>query len=152
MLCSLLQCASQTPAAENAALIQMFGGDPGSALPHAYSYGVPADTSTLYTLRIAVIDKEIRNIFYDTELSIALDGKIVRNISASRAFRTLKSCGEAREVIFSKLAVGLTKIVLSDVASWQLESEDGETRGSVFCEQIRHFPMPVLRLTIGQAP
>lgn len=142
-------CVSHLNAAENPALIQMFGGAPGSPLPHAYSYGVPEDTSATYTLRIAVIDKEIQEIFYDTTLTIAPEDKIVRSVHASRAYRTLAACSQARDVILSKLAIALTSAT-SDATQYQLESADGETRGAVSCEQIRHYPMPILRLLIDQ--
>lgn len=148
MLSILCVCLSPHSQAENSALIQMFGADPGSPLPHAYSYGLPEGSATTYALRIATIDKEIKDVFYDTELTVAREGKIVSNIRASRAFRTLTACHEARDVILAKLAQGLNASGAQSSASWQYESEDGQTRGMVFCEQIRHFPMPILRLLI----
>jgi hypothetical protein len=135
--------------AENTVLILAFGGDPGSPVPHAYNYGVPATDATTYALRIPTVDNDMAAIFYDSELSISSATKIVERVSAARAYRTMNECNEARAIVLSKLAEGLPLDYSLGDANWQRQSADGTVVGGVECENPRHYPMPVLRLTIA---
>ena len=149
LLFVLLASTAQRALAENSHLILAFGGDPGSPLPHAYSYGVPEVEGPTYRLRIAVIDRDVKLVFYDTALTIALPEKIVQSVNAERAYPTLIACNKARTVIAAKLASGLPREYAMGGDEWQRQSADGKVVGRVVCEQPRHYPMPVLRLAIA---
>lgn len=134
-------------AAENAALMLDFGGDPGSPLAHAYSYGLPETAEPTYTLRIPANDPEIREVFYDTVLTISNPGKIVQAVHASRAYRSVAECEAAQEIIAGKLATALPDAMIGD-ASWQRRSSDGRVRARAMCEKQRYEPVPVLRFEL----
>lgn len=143
-----LASGAHQAAADNTALINAFGGDPGSPLPYAYDNGVPVAMGETYTLRIPVINTDIKNIFYDTVVDVAVSDKVVYRITAARAYRTLGYCNKAREIISVHLAVGLPFAVTVDPDEWQRQSADGKVVGRVRCSRRRHDPMPVLTLTI----
>jgi hypothetical protein len=144
----LLACNVNQATAENARLTLMFGGTPGSPLTYAYNDGAPTQEDPNYTLRIEVIDLEIKKVFYDTILSVTLPDKIIQSVTAARAYRTLRDCNEARAAILDKLAEALPRAGVGD-AEWQRQSADGTVVGRAVCEQRHHYPMPVLRLTIA---
>ena len=138
--------------AENTILILGFGGDPGSPLPHSYSYGeAPSDAPT-YRLRIAGVDQQVKTVFPDTELTISAPEKIVQQVAASRAYRSLTQCNEARAVVAEKLAEGLPREYVGTDSAWQRQSADGRVVGRASCETPRHYPMPVLELLITLVP
>jgi hypothetical protein len=134
-------------AAENAELILTFGGDPGSPLPHAYSYGLPETAEPTYTLRIPVVNPDIRSVFYDTVLTVSNPEKIVQRVNASRAYRSLAECEKAREIIAGKLATALPRETVGD-DRWQRRSADGRVLARATCENLRHEPVPVLNFEL----
>lgn len=142
----VLWCVSAA-AAENAELTLTFGGDPGSPLAHAYSYGLPETAEPTYTLRIPVVKPEIREVFYDTVLTVSNPEKIVQRVSASRAYRSLAECETAREIIASKLATALPRETVGD-DRWQRRSADGRVLARATCENLRHEPVPVLNFEL----
>jgi hypothetical protein len=148
LLFVLMSGSAQGVLAENSHLILAFGGDPGSPLPHAYNDGVPDVEGSTYGLRIAVIDPDIKHIFYDTALTIAVAEQIVQSVTAERAYPTLIDCNKARTVILEKLTNGLPREHAPGGGEWQRHSADGKVVGRVVCAQRRHYPMPVLRLAI----
>lgn len=139
-------CAS-VAAAENAALTLAFGGDPGSPLAHAYSYGLPETVEPTYTLRIPVVNPDIRGVFYDTVLTVSNPEKIVQRVSASRAYRSLAECETARAIIADKLATALPREIAGD-ERWQRHSADGRVLARATCENLRHEPVPVLNFEL----
>lgn len=134
-------------AAENAALTLGFGGDPGSPLAHAYSYGLPETADPTYTLRIPVVNPEIRSVFYDTVLTVSNPGKIVQRVSASRAYRALTDCDADRAIIAEKLATALPREAVGE-ERWQRQSADGRVVARAVCENLRHEPVPVLNFEL----
>ncbi len=134
-------------AAENAALTIGFGGDPGSPLAHAYSYGLPETADPTYTLRIPVVIPEIRTVFYDTVLTVSNPDKIVQRVTASRAFRALAECDAARAIIADKLATALPREATGE-ERWQRQSADGRVVARAVCENLRHEPVPVLNFEL----
>ena len=143
LLCFFASASS----AENATLTLAFGGDPGSPLAHAYSYGLPETTEPTYTLRVPVVNPEIRTVFYDTVLTVSNPGKIIQRVRASRAFRSLAECNAAREIIAGKLAVALPNETAAD-ERWQRQSADGRVLARSVCESLRHEPVPVLNFEL----
>ena len=139
-------CASAN-AAENAALTLIFGGDPGSPLAHAYSYGLPETADPNYTVRIPVINPEIRTVFYDTVLTVSNPEKIIQRVSASRAYRSLAECDAAREIVADKLAAALPRETVGE-ERWQRQSADGRVVARAVCENLRHEPVPVLNFEL----
>lgn len=135
-------------AAENAILILRFGGDPGSPLPYGYDYGKAEGVGETYVLRIPTVDEEIKKVFYDTEMTVRTADKTVEKIVAARAFRSLRECNEAREIIVEKLAESLPREYAPGDGEWQRQSADGKVVGRTACDQPRYFPTPVLRLLI----
>jgi len=138
--------------AGNPVLDLTFGGDPGSPLQHAYNYGLPESGEPTYTLRIPMIDKDIKTVFYDTVLTISNPGKIVQRVTAERAFRTLTDCEKAREVVTVKFNKALPRDNVTADSRWQRQSADGTVVGRLACESLRHYPLPVLRFEIARTP
>ncbi len=138
--------------AGDATFVTMFGSDPGSPLAHGYSYGLPAESGATYTLRIPAADRKVREIFYDTVLTISNPEKIVQQVAASRAFDSVEACHEARNVILDKLAVGLSQSYTGQDEQWHRQSEDGSVVARAVCEKLRHYPRPVLHLLISMRP
>lgn len=134
-------------AAGNAALMLAFGGDPGSPLAHAYSYGLPETAEPTYTLRIPVLNPDIRGVFYDTVLTVSNPEKIVQRVSASRAYRSRDECETARKIIADKLATALPLETVGD-ERWQRHSADGRVLARATCENLRHEPVPVLNFEL----
>lgn len=147
-LCNIMHPA----AAGDASFVTMFGSDPGLPLAHGYSYGLPAEAGTTYTLRIPAVDRKVREIFYDTVLTISNPEKIVQQVAASRAFDSLEACDEARNVVLEKLAVGLSKSYTGQDQKWQLQSDSGHVVARAVCEKLRHYPRPVLHMLITIRP
>lgn len=139
-------CMSAT-ATENMALTLGFGGDPGSPLAHAYSYGLPETAEPTYTLRVPVVNPEISGVFHDTVLTVSNPEKIVQRVNASRAFRTLAECEAARKIIADKLATALPRETVGD-DHWQRHSADGRVLARAMCENLRHEPVPVLNFEL----
>lgn len=139
-------------AAGDVTFVTMFGSDPGAPLAHAYSYGLPADAGETYTLRIPAIDRKVREIFYDTVLTISNPEKIVQHVAASRAFDKSEACQEALDVIQGKIAVGLSQSYTGQDGKWQRQSADGNVVARAFCEKPRHYPRPVLHMLISIRP
>ena len=148
LLVLLIPTANQA-AAENGALITAFGGDPGSPLPHAYSYGQPEGEDSIYTLRIAMMARDIKGIFYDTVLTISAPDKIVQSVTAARAYRDHNDCNTARDVVLKKLAKSLPREYALAGDEWQLQSADGKVVARVLCAKRRHDPMPILSMEIA---
>ena len=144
--------SSLQAAADNAYLIVKFGGDPGAPLAHAYDYGVPEGESPTYRLRIPVIDVDLKKIFHDTVLTVASADQIVQTVSAARAYRSRGSREAARDVVLAKLAEGLPNEYAPADGEWQRQSADGKVIAAAVCAQRRHYPMPILRLTIALHP
>ena len=142
----LCWCASAT-AAENAVLTLAFGGDPGSPLAHAYSYGLPETTEPTYTLRVPVVNPEISTVFNDTVLTVSNPEKIIQRVSASRAYRSLAECDAARRIIADKLATALPRETAGE-ERWQRQSADGRVVARAACENLRHEPVPVLNFEL----
>jgi len=138
--------------AENTVITLAFGGDPGSALAHAYSYGLPETDDPRYTLRVPVVDLDIKTVFHDTELTISNPEKIVQGVTASRAYATLADCDKAREVLAAKIVVALPRDYAGADAAWQRQSADGRVAARAVCESPRHYPMPVLRFELTLLP
>ena len=141
-----------TAAAVDVTFVTMFGSDPGEPVAHAYSYGLPADAGETYTLRIPAVDRKVREVFYDTVLTISNPKKIVQQVAASRAFATPEECQAARDVIEEKLAVGLSQSYTGQDGKWQRQSADGNVVARAVCEKLRHYPKPVLDMLITIRP
>lgn len=139
---------SAATAAENTIVTLAFGGDPGSPLAHAYSYGLPETDNPRYTLRIPVIDQKIKTVFYDTELTISNPAKIVQGVRASRAYATLADCDKARGLLNVKLIEAFPRDYAGTDGAWQRQSADGKVAARAVCESPRHYPMPVLRFEL----
>lgn len=139
-------------AAGDVSFVTMFGGDPGSPVTHSYSYGLPAEAGATYTLRIPAIDRMVREIFYDTVLTISNPEKIVQQVAASRAYESVEACREARNVVLEKLAVGLSQSYTGQDEKWQLQSDDGNIVARAVCEKLRHYPRPVLHMVLTIRP
>ena len=108
VLCLLaLSALGNRASAENAALINAFGGEPGGPLPHAYSYGLPDDEAPYYRLRIAAVERTVKTILHDTELTVRRADKIVERVSGDRAYRTLAECEVDRATLAEKLEMAL---------------------------------------------
>ena len=145
----LLAClCAPVAVAENVALTLAFGGDPGSPLTHAYSYGLPETTEATYTLRVPGVNPAVRDVFHDTVLTVSNPEKIVQRVSASRAFRSLAECDTAREIIAATLATALPLETVGD-DHWQRRSADGRVLARATCERLRHEPVPVLNLELA---
>lgn len=144
-------CAANA-AAQNTILVLGFGGDPGSPLPHSYSYGKAPSDAPSYRLRIASVDQQVKTVFPDTELTISAADKTVQQVAASRAYRSLTHCNTARAVVVKKLDEGLPREYAGPDGRWQRQSADGRVVGRVSCETPRHYPMPVLELLITLLP
>jgi hypothetical protein len=148
----LLAClCAPVAAAENVTLTLAFGGDPGSPLTHAYSYGLPETTEPTYTLRVPVVKPAVRDVFHDTVLTVSNPEKIVQRVSASRAYRSLAECDPAREIIAATLATALPLETVGD-DHWQRRSADGRVLARATCEKQRHEPVPVLRFELVLQP
>jgi len=152
MLFVFLISATNHAAAENGALIGAFGGDPGSVVPYGYRSGKPPAEDPTYTLRVASIQPQIRDIFYDTILTVRTADNIVQKVEAARAYRDFKGCNEAREVIIEKLIRGLPNIYTGPGEDWERQSADGKVVGRVLCSKRRHDSMPILNLEIVPSP
>ena len=63
LIIAVLASSVNQATADNSALINAFGGDPGSPLPYAYDNGVAVAMGETYTLRVPVINADIRKIF-----------------------------------------------------------------------------------------
>lgn len=144
----LMVCGIDTMAAGNAALTLTFGGDPGSPLAHAYSYGLPETSEPTYELRIPVVNPAVREVFHDTVLTVSNPEKIVQRVSARRAYRSLAECEAAREIIADTLATALPGDVTDD-EHWQRQSADGRVLARAVCESLRHEPVPVLNFELS---
>jgi hypothetical protein len=139
-------------AAENSALIGAFGGDPGSVVPHGYRSGKPPAEDPTYTLRVASIQPQIKDVFYDTVLTVRTADNIVQRVEAARAYRDFNRCNKAREVIIEKLIKGLPDEYAGPGEGWEWQSADGKVVGRVLCGKRRHDSMPILNLEIVPSP
>ena len=135
--------------AENSKLILPFGGAPGEPLAHSYDYGQPDDAGERYTVRIPAIHKDVQAVFYDTQLTIRTEGKIVERVDAQRAFKSLGDCNEGLAAIKQRLNAGLPTD--SADGSWLYQSPDGKTRGRATCDKGSRRLFFVLTLEIVEA-
>ena len=139
-------------AAENSTLVLNFGGSPGDKIPHSYDYGTPEDAGEFYTMRIPVIYKELAAVFHDTEVTVRSADKTVIQVSAERAYKSLKDCNEGLSAVKDKLTKGLPDEYAGSDGLWQYQSTDSAVVARVTCEKKRRRPFFTINLAIELAP
>ncbi len=152
LLAACASLAALNASAEDARYVMGFGAQAGALLPHSYSYGKPPVTTEVFTMRVPLMDTQIKRIFVDSELTVQTATLTVSRVHAERAYASLSDCTAARDIVEAKLSTVMTESFAGRDPVWQHRSVDGKTVGGVTCRVERYLPYPTLVLDLSAAP
>lgn len=141
-----------TAFAQDARFVLAFGAEANAPLPHAYSYGQPPAGEKTLVMRVPLVDPALKPILTDVELTLDLEGNVVRRVHAERAYLSLDECTAAKATIDGKLAPLMPAPYTGSEAWWQYQSADGKSLGGALCRTERYLPYPVLVFDLSAVP
>lgn len=138
--------------AQDARFVLGFGAEPAAPLPHAYSYGKPAEGTATLTLRVPLTDSKLAPLLDDMELTLDVPRNVVTRLRNERAYKSVMDCTTVRKAVEAKLAELMPKPYTGSNPLWQRQTESGAAAGGVVCRTERWLPYPVLILELAETP